>query len=146
MTSVHDGDFFGWPYTYFGDHPQPGLDPRWPDAVQEARSPDYALGAHTASLDIEFSHASALPARWRNGMFVSQHGSWNRYPPAGYRVIYVPFANGLPDGAPEEVVGGFLDADGNARGRPVGLALDGTGALLVADDVGNVIWRVGASQ
>jgi glucose/arabinose dehydrogenase len=141
-TSVHEGDFFGWPYTYFGDHPQPGLDARWPGDFPVARSPDYALGAHTAALDIEFSGESSLPERWRNGLFVSQHGSWNRYPPAGYRVIYVPFANGMPDGLPEEIVGGFLDADGRARGRPVGLALDGTGALLIADDVGNVIWRV----
>jgi glucose/arabinose dehydrogenase len=142
VTSVHKGDFFGWPYTYYGDHPQPKLDPRWPDDPPPARSPDYAVGSHTAPLDIEFSNDSALPEKWRSGMFVSQHGSWNRQPRAGYRVIYIPFTNGAPDGMPELVVGGFLDADGNARGRPVGLAIDSTGALLIADDVGNVIWRV----
>ena len=141
-TSVRKGDFFGWPYTYYGDNPQPKLDSRWPDEHPTARAPDYALGAHTASLDIEFSYDSALPDQWRNGMFVSQHGSWNRQPRAGYRVIYVPFANGTPNGEPEEILGGFLDADGHARGRPAGLAIDSTGALLVADDVGNVIWRV----
>ena len=141
-TSVRKGDFFGWPYTYYGDNPQPKLDSRWPDEHPTARAPDYALGAHTASLDIEFSYDSALPDRWRNGMFVSQHGSWNRQPRAGYRVIYIPFEDGAPNGTPEEIVGGFLDADGHARGRPTGLAIDGTGALLIADDVGNVIWRV----
>jgi glucose/arabinose dehydrogenase len=142
VTSVRKGDFFGWPHTYFGDNPQPKLDSRWPDQHPPARAPDYAVGAHTASLDIEFSYDSALPDKWRNGMFVSQHGSWNRQPRAGYRVIYIPFENGEPDGAPEEIVSGFLDAEGHARGRPTGLAIDGTGALLIADDVGNVIWRV----
>ena len=141
-TSVRKGDFFGWPHTYYGDNPQPKLDSRWPDEHPSARAPDYALGAHTASLDIEFSYDSALPQKWRNGMFVSQHGSWNRQPRAGYRVIYIPFEGGTPSGVPEEVVGGFLDADGHAMGRPAGLAIDKTGALLVADDVGNVIWRV----
>jgi glucose/arabinose dehydrogenase len=142
ITSVRKGDFFGWPYTYYGAHPQPKLDPRWPADHPVARSPDYAVGSHTAPLDIEFSYDSALPDQWRGGMFVSQHGSWNRQPRAGYRVIYIPFANGAPNGMPEELVGGFLDADGNARGRPAGLAIDSTGALLIADDVGNVIWRV----
>jgi len=141
-TSVREGDFFGWPNTYFGANPQPKLDSRWSQEHPPARSPDYAVGAHTASLDIEFSYGSALPDKWRSGMFVSQHGSWNRQPRAGYRVIYIPFTDGAPDGVPEEFVGGFLDADGNARGRPAGLAIDGSGALLVADDVGNVIWRV----
>ena len=141
-TSVREGDFFGWPYTYYGANPQPKLDSRWPDEHPPARSPDYAVGAHTASLDIEFSDGSALPGKWRNGLFVSQHGSWNRQPRSGYRVIYIPFTNGAPNGMPEELVGGFLDADGNARGRPAGLAIDSTGALLIADDVGNVIWRV----
>ena len=141
-TSVRKGDFFGWPYVYFGDKPQPGLDSRWPVSHPAARTPDYALGAHTASLDIEFSYGSALPEKWRRGMFVSQHGSWNRQPVSGYRVIYVPFRNGEPSGEPEEVVSGFLDADGHARGRLAGMALDGTGALLIADDVGNVVWRV----
>ena len=141
-TSVREGDFFGWPYTYYGANPQPKLDSRWPDEHPTARSPDYAVGAHTASLDIEFSHYSAFPEKWRGGMFVSQHGSWNRQPRAGYRVIYVPFTGNAPSGMPEQVVGGFLGADGSARGRPAGLAIDSTGALLIADDVGNVIWRV----
>ncbi len=141
-TTVRKGDFFGWPYVYFGDKPQPDLDPRWSRSHPVAKTPDYALGAHTASLDIEFSYASALPEKWRSGLFVSQHGSWNRHPVSGYRVIYIPFKNGAPNGEPEEVVGGFLDADGNARGRPAGMALDTTGALLIADDVGNVVWRV----
>lgn len=141
-TSVRKGDFFGWPYVYFGDKPQPDLDARWSGSHPVARIPDYALGAHTASLDIEFSYESALPDKWRSGMFVSQHGSWNRQPVSGYRVIYIPFENGIPNGEPEQVVGGFLDPDGNARGRPAGMALDGTGALLIADDVGNVVWRV----
>ena len=141
-TSVRQGDFFGWPNVYFGNQPQPGLDSRWPNEHPVARTPDYALGAHTASLDIEFTNNSALPEKWRNGMLVSQHGSWNRQPVSGYRVIYIPFENGVPNGEPEEVVGGFLDADGHARGRPAGMALDRTGALLIADDVGNAIWRV----
>jgi len=142
VTSVHEGDFFGWPYVYYGTHPQPQLDARWPDEHPVARRPDYAVGSHTASLDIEFSYDSALPDQWRSGLFVSQHGSWNRKPVSGYRVIYIPFENGSPNGEAQEIVGEFLDADGDARGRPVGLALDGTGALLIADDVGNVIWRV----
>jgi len=141
-TSVHKGDFFGWPYVYFGDKPQPDLDSRWSNSHPVARTPDYALGAHTASLDIQFSYESALPEKWRSGMFVSQHGSWNRQPVSGYRVIYIPFENGVPNGEPEVVVSGFLDSDGKARGRPAGMALDSTGALLVADDVGNVVWRV----
>ncbi len=141
-TSVNKGDFFGWPHVYFGDKPQPSLDSRWSSGHPLAKVPDYALGAHTASLDIEFSYASTLPEKWRSGMFVSQHGSWNREPAAGYRVIYIPFENGVPSGEPEEVVGGFLSPDGDARGRPAGLALDDGGALLIADDVGNVVWRV----
>jgi len=141
-TSVHKGDFFGWPYVYFGDKPQPDLDPRWSESHPVARTPDYALGAHTASLDILFSYRSALPEKWRSGMFVSQHGSWNRQPVSGYRVIYVPFEHGEPNGEPEVVVGGFLNPEGDALGRPAGMALDSTGALLIADDVGNVVWRV----
>lgn len=141
-TAVREGDFFGWPYTYYGANPQPKLDSRWTEPHPPPRRPDYAVGAHTAPLDIEFSQDSALPAKWRGGLFVSQHGSWNRQPRAGYRVIYIPFTNGAPDGLPKEIVGGFLDDEGNARGRPAGLAIDGSGALLIADDVGNVIWRV----
>ncbi len=142
ITSVSKGDFFGWPYTYYGSNPQPKLDSRWALDYPRARSPDYAVGAHTAPLDIEFSYDSTLPDQWRSGLFVSQHGSWNRQPRAGYRVIYIPFTNGEPNGLPLEIVGGFLDSDGNAQGRPVGLAIDSGGALLIADDVGNAVWRV----
>jgi glucose/arabinose dehydrogenase len=143
MTSVVDGGFYGWPYSYFGQHVDARVKPPRPDLVAKALAPDYALGPHTASLGLVFSRAAAaLPARYAEGVFVGQHGSWNRRPPSGYRVIFVPFANGKPAGAVQDVLTGFLDADGNARGRPVGVAIDGAGALLVADDVGNTVWRV----
>jgi glucose/arabinose dehydrogenase len=118
------------------------VDPPRPDLVAKARVPDYALGSHTASLGLAFYRGNALPARYANGAFVGQHGSWNRDPPSGYKVIFVPFAAGKPSGAPEDVLTGFLDEKGQARGRPVGVIADRKGALLVADDVGNVIWRV----
>ena len=105
-------------------------------------APDYALGAHTASLGLCFYEGSTLPARFAGGAFIGQHGSWNRSEPAGYKVVFVPFQNGRPAGQPEEILTGFLDADGNGLGRPVGVAIDKSGALLVADDVGNTIWRV----
>jgi glucose/arabinose dehydrogenase len=117
--------------------------PQRPDLVARTIVPDYALGAHTASLGLCFCDAKLLPDKYRNGAFVGQHGSWNRNPRSGYKVIFVPFgADGRPSGSPQDVLGGFLDAEGNAQGRPVGVAADRTGALLVADDVGNVIWRV----
>jgi len=119
--------------------------PARPDLVAQAIAPDYALGAHTACLGLVFHAGNGLPQKFAGGAFVGQHGSWNRKPPSGYRVIFVPFANGKPNGAPEPVLTGFLDEDGNALGRPVGVALDRKGALLVADDVGNAIWRVTAA-
>ena len=143
MTSVRDGDFYGWPWSYFGRHVDARVQPPRPDMVAKAIAPDYALGPHTASLGLAFSPGHSLfPARLRNGVFIGQHGSWNRRPYSGYKVIFVPFEKGRPAGGAIDVLTGFLDAQGNARGRPVGVAFDKRGALLVADDVGNVIWRV----
>jgi glucose/arabinose dehydrogenase len=142
ITSVREGGFYGWPYSYYGQHVDVRVQPQDPGLVAKAIVPDFAVGPHTASLGLAFYEASLLPAHYRNGAFVGQHGSWNRRPPSGYRVIFVPFAGGRAVGPVEEVLTGFLDADGNARGRPVGVAVDGRGALLVADDVGNVIWRL----
>jgi glucose/arabinose dehydrogenase len=142
MTSVRDGGFYGWPYSYYGQHVDDRVKPQRPDLVATAIVPDYALGPHTASLGLTFYDAPLLPARYRGGAFIGQHGSWNRRPPSGYKVIFVPFANGKPNGPAEDVLTGFLDGEGNAQGRPVGVVVDRRGALLVADDVGNVIWRV----
>jgi glucose/arabinose dehydrogenase len=142
MTSVQDGGFYGWPYSYYGQHVDVRAKPPRPDLVAKALMPDYALGPHTASLGLAFYSGKLLPAHYADGAFIGQHGSWNRRPASGYRVVFVPFANGKPAGKTEEVLTGFLDADGNARGRPVGVATGKDGALLVADDVGNVIWRV----
>jgi glucose/arabinose dehydrogenase len=142
MTHVQEGAFYGWPYSYYGQHVDARAQPQQPDLVARAIAPDYALGAHTASLGFTFSHAGVLPAAYEQGAFVGQHGSWNRNPPSGYRVIFVPFTNGKPDGMPEIVLSDFLDAQGRAQGRPVGVTLDRDGALLVADDVGGVVWRV----
>jgi len=142
MTSVRDGGFYGWPYSYFGRHVDRRVDPPRPDLVARAIVPDYALGAHTASLGLAITESSGLPSPYRTGAFVGQHGSWNRKPLAGYKVIFIPFSGGKPAGAPRDVLTGFVDAGGQAKGRPVGVAPDGRGGLLVADDVGNVIWRV----
>jgi len=142
ITSVRDGGFYGWPYSYYGRHVDTRVEPARPDLVARALVPDYALGAHTASLGLASADGATLPARFRHGMFVGQHGSWNRRPHSGYKVIFVPFADGKPDGRPVEVLTGFLDERGQARGRPVGVAVDRAGALLVADDVGNAVWRV----
>lgn len=143
MTSVRDGGFYGWPYSYFGQHVDARAAPPRPDLVARAIAPDYALGAHTASLGFAFNRASGpLALHLGEGAFVGQHGSWNRAEPSGYKVIFVPFSNGQPNGPPQDVLTGFLDERGNANGRPVGVVLDGRGALLVADDVGNVVWRV----
>jgi glucose/arabinose dehydrogenase len=141
LTSVQDGGFYGWPWSYFGDHVDERVEPQRPDLVAQAIVPDYALGAHTASLGLTFAEGNSLPETFANGAFVGQHGSWNRNPPSGYKVIFVPFEDGRPAGDPIDVLTGFLD-DGEARGRPVGVAIDGQGALLVADDVGNKVWRV----
>jgi glucose/arabinose dehydrogenase len=142
LTSVRDGGFYGWPYSYYGDHVDARVKPPRPDLVARAIAPDYALGAHTAPLGLAYAQASSLPARFRGGMFVGQHGSWNRRPRSGYKVIFVPFTNGRPAGDPLDVLTDFVLENGDARGRPVGVALDKQGSLLVADDVGNAVWRV----
>jgi glucose/arabinose dehydrogenase len=143
MTAVNEGAFYGWPYSYFGQHVDARVQPPRPDLVATAVAPDYALGTHTASLGLAFYRGSLLPQRYAGGAFIGQHGSWNRNPRSGYKVVFVPFRGGRPAGAIEDVLTGFVDADGNARGRPVGVVADRAGALLVADDTGNVIWRVG---
>jgi glucose/arabinose dehydrogenase len=145
LTSVPDGSFFGWPYSYFGQHVDERVQPQRPDLIAKARVPDYALGTHTASLGLAFSQTAAWSTPFDNGVFIGQHGSWNRKPRSGYRVIFVPFRDGKPFGDPIDVLTGFVSADGDAFGRPVGVALDKQSALLVADDVGNIIWRVTAS-
>ena len=142
LTSVADGSFFGWPYSYFDQHVDDRVQPQRPDLVAKARVPDYALGPHTASLGLVFSQSKAWPTPFDNGVFIGQHGSWNREPRSGYRVIFVPFKAGKPSGEPLNVLTGFVSADGDAFGRPVGVAMDKHAALLVADDVGNTIWRV----
>jgi hypothetical protein len=142
MTSVKDGGFYGWPYSYFGQHVDSRVDPQRPDLVAKAIAPDYALGAHTASLGLTFNTGDLFPPEMAGGAFVGQHGSWNRRPRAGYKVIFVPFANGMPAGQPQDVLTGFLNKAGEAQGRPVGVKIDKQGALLVADDVGGTIWRV----
>ena len=146
MTSVRAGGFYGWPYSYFGAHVDARVQPQRPDLVAQAIVPDYALGPHTASLGLVFAQGTRLPPPFSQGAFVSQHGSWNRRPPSGYQVVFVPFADGQPTGVPIEVLTGFLDEDGNGRGRPVGVAIDRRGDLLVADDVGNTVWRVAPSS
>lgn len=142
LTSVKKGGFYGWPYCYFGEHVDDRVKPQRPDLVAHAIVPDYALGNHTASLGLAFYNADLFPRKYVTGAFVGQHGSWNRKPPSGYKVIFVPFANGKPAGPPEDIMTGFLSDKGEAWGRPVGVVVDKAGALLVADDVGNVIWRV----
>lgn len=142
ITSVKDGGFYGWPYSYYGSHVDERVKPPRPDLVAKALVPDYAVGSHTASLGLVFYRGDLFPQRYRGGAFVGQHGSWNRKPVSGYRVIFVPFANGRPSGKPEEILTGFVDGGQHALGRPVGVAIDRRGALLVADDVGNRIWRV----
>jgi glucose/arabinose dehydrogenase len=142
MTSVRDGGFYGWPWSYYGQHVDVRVDPQRPDLVAKAIAPDYALGAHTASLGLTFNTGHLFPPDMAGGAFVGQHGSWNRKPRAGYKVIFVPFANGKPSGRPQDVLTGFLNDSGEAQGRPVGVKIDKQGALLVADDVGNAVWRV----
>jgi len=142
MTSVRRGGFYGWPYSYYGQHVDDRIQPQRPDLVAKAIVPDYALGPHTASLGLAFYEGRLFGPHYAGGVFVGQHGSWNRRPPSGYRVVFVPFANGRPSGPMEDVLTGFLDGEENARGRPVGVAVAHDGALLVADDVGNAVWRV----
>jgi glucose/arabinose dehydrogenase len=142
MTSLKDGAFYGWPYSYYGQHVDSRVKPQDPDQVAKATVPDYALGAHTASLGLTFNTSNLFGKDYVGGAFVGQHGSWNRRPQSGYKVIYVPFTDGRPSGPPRDVLTGFVGADGKAMGRPVGVAIDLKGALLVADDVGKTIWRV----
>ncbi len=142
MTSVKAGAFYGWPYSYYGQNVDTRIEPQRPDLVAKAISPDYALGAHTAALGLKFYTADYLPTQYKNGAFVGLHGSWNREPRSGYKVIFVPFVNGKPQGLPQDILTGFVSKDGNAMGRPVGVEVDKRGAVLVADDVGNVIWRI----
>jgi glucose/arabinose dehydrogenase len=145
MTSVKDGAFYGWPYSYYGQHVDPRVKPQRPDLVAKAIAPDYALSSHVAPLGMVFDTASGLPQHYAGGAFVGEHGSWNRQVLNGYKVVFVPFSNGQPNGMAEDVVTGFVDSKGEAHGRPVGVALDKTGALLIADDVGNTVWRVSAA-
>jgi len=142
ITSVRDGGFYGWPFSYYGRHIDFRVEPQQPELIHRAIVPDYALGPHTASLGLAWSGGNTLPSRFSEGMFVGQHGSWNRKPWSGYKVIFVPFSHGRPNGQPIDVLTGFLKLNGDALGRPVGVAVDKEGALLVADDVGNTIWRV----
>jgi glucose/arabinose dehydrogenase len=146
LTSVKDGGFYGWPYSYYGQHLDPRVMPQRPDLVSEAIKPDYALSSHVAPLGLAMYTANALPAHYHGGAFVGEHGSWDRTPLNGYKVVFVPFRGGTPSGAAEDVVTGFLDQNNHARGRPVGLAVDRTGALLIADDVGNTVWRVSSAS
>ena len=141
LTSVKQGAFYGWPYSYYGQHVDARVDPPRPDLVSKAVPPDYALGAHVAALGLAYADDGALPARLTNGMYIGEHGSWNREVPAGYKVVFVPFKGGKPAGLPVDVLTGFVSQKGEGFGRPVGVAIDKQGALLVADDVGNTIWR-----
>jgi glucose/arabinose dehydrogenase len=146
MTAVREGAFYGWPYSYFGTHLDPRVKPQDPDLVAQAVVPDYALGDHTASLGLCSAADAHLPPPFTDGMFVGQHGSWNRKPISGYKVVFVPFDNGKPTAPPIDVLSGFVSADGDETyGRPVGVAIDKNGDLLVADDVGNTVWRVTAA-
>jgi glucose/arabinose dehydrogenase len=142
LTSVKDGGFYGWPYSYFGQHVDPRVKPERPDLVAKAIVPDYALSSHVAPLGLAFYTADNLPEAYRGGAFVGEHGSWNRSTLNGYKVVFVPFKDGRPNGTAQDIVTGFLNSDNQARGRPVGLAVDKSGALLIADDVGNTVWRV----
>ncbi|AZF27901.1 sorbosone dehydrogenase family protein [Pseudomonas sp. R2-60-08W] len=146
ITSVKDGAFYGWPFSYYGQHVDVRVTPQNPQLVAKAIAPDYAVGPHTASLGLTFAQGNTLPAQFSNGAFIGQHGSWNRKPYSGYKVIFVPFEGGQPKGKPVDVLTGFLDKDENAMGRPVGVVIDQQGDLLVADDVGNKVWRVSAAK
>jgi glucose/arabinose dehydrogenase len=145
LTSVQDGGFYGWPYSYWGRHLDPRVRPQRPDLVAKAIMPDYSLSSHVAPLGLVFYTGSNLPPAYRGGAFVGEHGSWDRNPLNGYKVVYVPFANGRPAGPAQDVVTGFVNAREQARGRPVGLAVDAHGGLLIADDVGGTVWRVTAA-
>ena len=146
ITSVKDGAFYGWPFSYYGQHIDVRVSPQNPELVAKAIAPDYAVGPHTASLGLSFAEGNTLPAQFKEGAFIGQHGSWNRKPHSGYKVIFVPFTAGKPSGTPVDVLTGFLDKDENALGRPVGVVIDQQGGLLVADDVGNKVWRVSSAK
>jgi glucose/arabinose dehydrogenase len=141
VTAVREGGFYGWPYSYWGQHVDNRVRPQNPQKVASAIVPDYGLGSHVATLGLAFSNAAMGP-RFADGLFVGEHGSWNRSPPSGYRVIFIPFRGGRPAGAPVDVVTNFMGQDGKTRGRPVGVTVDPRGALIVADDLSNTIWRV----
>jgi glucose/arabinose dehydrogenase len=145
LTSVRDGGFYGWPYSYYGQHLDPRVKPQRPDLVASAIVPDYALSSHVAPLGFAFYGGTNLPGSYRGGAFVGEHGSWDRNPLNGYKVVFVPFSDGRPSGPAQDVVTGFLDSENRARGRPVGVAVDASGALLIADDLGNAVWRVTAA-
>jgi len=145
LTSVKDGAFYGWPYSYYGQHVDPRVMPQRPDLVAKAIPPDYALSSHVAPLGLAFYTGTNLPETYRGGAFVGEHGSWDRPQLNGYKVVFVPFGNGKPNGMAQDVVTGFVNSDDEAHGRPVGLAIDKSGALLIADDVGNAVWRVTGS-
>jgi len=142
LTSVKDGAFYGWPWSYWGQWVDERVKPQRPEMVAKAVVPDYGLGSHVAPLGMTFSDERTMPQNYASGVFIGEHGSWNRKPRAGYKVVYVPFANGRPSSEPIDFLTGFVSPDGDAWGRPVGVAMDGKGGLLVADDVGNVVWRV----
>ncbi len=146
LTSVKENAFYGWPYSYYGQHVDIRVQPQRPDLVAKAIPPDYALSSHVAPLGLVFSLTSSLPPVYRSGVFISEHGSWDRSPLNGYKVVYVPFRDGRPAGPPQDVVTGFLTPDGQDKGRPVGVTFDRSGALLIADDVGNAVWRVSAAR
>ena len=146
LTSIKEGGFYGWPYSYFGEHVDPRVSPQRPDLVAKAIVPDYALSSHVAPLGLAFYTGDSLPQNYRGGAFVGEHGSWNRQNLNGYKVVFVPFSDGKPSGSAQDVVTGFLNEQGQARGRPVGVAFDKSGALLIADDVGNTVWRVSAAE
>jgi glucose/arabinose dehydrogenase len=146
LTSVQDGAFYGWPYSYYGQHLDPRVMPQRPDLVAKAIVPDYALSSHVAPLGVAMYSGTELPANYRSGAFVGEHGSWDRSPFNGYKVVFVPFSGGRPSGPAQDVVTGFLDANDQARGRPVGLAVDRSGGLLIADDLGNTVWRVSSDN
>ncbi len=142
LTSVKDGGFYGWPYSYYGQHIDKRVQPQNPNLVASALMPDFAIGPHTGSLGLASAKGNQFTEEYKTGMFIGQHGSWNRKPFSGYKVIFVPFKDGQPAGSPADVLTGFLNDKGQAQGRPVGLLIDQRGGLLVADDVGNTIWRV----
>ena len=145
LAEVREGGFYGWPYSYYGQHLDPRVEPQAPALVARAIKPDYALGSHVAPLGLAFTPGGAWSGG-QGGAVIGLHGSWNRKPQVGYKVVFVPFAGGRPAGKMQDLLTGFLDAGGNARGRPVGIAVQADGGILVADDVGNTVWRLAAAR